>query len=68
MKTLMLLLTGFAFALAPATSFGADDNKDHKKSKECLSCCKAADKCDACCHDKGKGKECEECCGKPKPK
>jgi len=45
-----------------------DDEDDHKKSKDCLACCKAAEKCDACCHDKGKGKECEECCGKAKPK
>jgi hypothetical protein len=38
------------------------DAKDHKGSKECNSCCKSAAKCDACCHDKGKGEECKACC------
>jgi|GEM_PF-1788648 len=65
MKILTLLLTGFALTLAPVTASAADD---HKKTKECQECCKSADKCDACCHDKGKGEECKECCGKPKEK
>ena len=59
MKMLKLTLAAIAFAAMPLTSFAAD-KPDHKKTKECLACCKSADKCDACCKDKGKkcGKEC----------
>ena len=38
----------------------------HKDTKECKACCKSGDKCDACCHDKGKGEECKACCSKKK--
>ena len=65
MKILTLTFAALALGFMPTNSSAADD---HKKSKDCLACCKAAEKCDACCHDKGKGKECEECCGKAKPK
>jgi hypothetical protein len=61
MKTLQWLLAAIVFATFPQPTFA-----DHKTSKECLTCCKSGEKCDACCHDKGKGKECKECCGAKK--
>jgi hypothetical protein len=65
MKIFTLILAACLGACAPFDSFAADD---HKNTKECLACCKKPEKCDACCHDKGKGEECRACCGKPKPK
>ncbi len=63
MKTLHLLLAAIALAAFQPVTFA-----DHKTTKVCLSCCKKASKCDACCGDKGTGKECRECCGGPPPK
>ena len=62
MKTLITMtIAAFALATCPQLSFAG-----HKPGKKCLECCKSADKCDACCHDKGKGVECKECCGAKK--
>lgn len=59
MKLLQILL---ATAVLATPAFSAEVK--HKGTKECNACCKKAEKCDSCCHDKGKGEECKECCFK----
>lgn len=68
MNTLKLCLAAVALGgLCVCTSYGAKEEK-HKGTKWCNACCESAAKCDACCHDKGKGVECKACCFEEKSK
>ena len=66
MKTFSTLLATLALGVFCATA--AENPKNHKGSKECNACCESGSKCDACCHDKGKGEECKACCFDKKEK
>ena len=66
MKTFSALLA--TLVIGGFTATAATDAKNHRDSKECNACCEAASKCDACCHDKGKGAECKACCFDKKEK